>query len=422
MAISHPTIAPVVPPMAIRWLALTHFANDFFSGTLGILLAAQAEKLDLSNSQVGIASTAYYALSLGQPLFGWIADHQHKTFLMITGAFWTAVGMVLGGFAPSFGWLVAAVFFAGFGSATFHPVGLASARHFGKEAGKGRSVALFMLGGNSGFAVAPFFVGFILEATGPKGMAFPFLVSLLFVPLILTRLRPSVQGDLVAAEKISRSVQSTRSTKNRWHKAGWMMLVAYLGIALSRGIVDQAIGVYLPTYYEQAGRSLSFAGVATGAVLFFSAIGSYMGSTLSDHIPRLQIIAVSLLFIPPLLLLLLESDGIGIFIFGILLGLALKASLPLLLMMGQEVFPGGASGASGLAFGWMFMSSTIGTFLVGLLSDEIGLKAALQWMAVLPIVGFMLVFLLRGQTKTRPIATPEFLETPEIQALPTIGD
>ncbi|MBI5931657.1 MAG: MFS transporter [Chloroflexi bacterium] len=405
-------------PLAIRWLSLAHFANDFFSGSLGVLLASQAEKLDLSNGQIGLASTAYLALSFGQPLLGWLADRTGQAFLMVTGAFLTGIGLLLCGFAPTYAWLIFAALFAGLGSAMFHPVGLATARHLGQESTKGKTVALFMLGGNSGYSVAPFLIGFILEANGPHGMLFPFLVSLVFVPYILVRLRPAMLGQLTAAEKTNPPPQNTQTNRiNRWQKTGFWMLVAYLAIVFVRGTVDQVLGTYLPTYYEQSGRSLSFAGVATGAVLFFSAIGSYMGARLSDHISRLLIMGVSMAIMPPMLLLLLESDGIGIFIFGAVLGVMLKASLPLLLMMGQEVFPGGASGASGLAFGWMFASNTIGTIIASLLSDAIGLKETLQAMALLPIIGLFMVILMRSQTKSTP--RPQMAE---IQAIPTVGD
>ena len=122
-------------------------------------------------------------------------------------------------------------------------------------------------------------------------------------------------------------------------------------------------------------------------------------------------------FVPPLLLLLLESEGVGIFIFGTLLGLMLKASLPLLLMMGQEVFPGGASGASGLSFGWMFLSSTIGTFIASLLSDAIGLKETLQVIAILPVFGVLMVLVIWNHTRT---ATQT--QMAEIQPAASLGD
>lgn len=404
--------------LAIRWLSLTHFANDFFSGSLGVLLAAQAEKLDLSNGQIGLASTAYLSLSLGQPLLGWLADRTERAFLMVTGAFLTGIGLLFCGFAPNFFWLMIAALFAGLGSAMFHPVGLAAARHLGQEAAKGKTVALFMLGGNSGYAVAPFIIGFILESYGPHGMAIPFVVSLVFVPYILVRLRPAMSGQLKAAEKATPPHRHPELGRvNRWQKTGLWVLAAYLVVVFVRGTVDQVLGTYLPTYYEQSGRSLAFAGVATGSVLFFSAVGSYLGARLSDYVSRLIIMGVSMAIMPPMLLLLLESDGIGIFTFGAVLGIMLKASLPLLLMMGQEVFPGGASGASGLSFGWMFTSNTIGTIIASILSDAIGLREMLQLMAFLPLVGLVMVVVMWNQTRTtgqRQMA--------EIQPAPSTGD
>src|SRR5512139_3263182 len=94
-----PSQTQLFPRAAIRWLAAAHFANDFFSGSLGVMLAAQARLLGLSNTEVGLASTAYYVMSLAQPLFGWTADHTRRSYLLVSGALWTAAAMFLCGLA-----------------------------------------------------------------------------------------------------------------------------------------------------------------------------------------------------------------------------------------------------------------------------------------------------------------------------------
>jgi FSR family fosmidomycin resistance protein-like MFS transporter len=407
---------------AIRWLSAAHFANDFFSGSLGILLAAQAGHMDLSNTQVGIASTGYYLSSLLQPLFGWIADRTGRAYLMVSGALWTALGLVLCGFAPTFELIVLATLFGGIGNAMFHPVGLASARAFGQESGKGRSLALFMLGGNSGFAIGPFIVGFVVEGLGPRGIAAPFLLSLALLPMVMLRLRPYMSGNMVRSSGPRAAIKSASSAlaaKTSWYHSGQVMLLSYLGIVLLRGTVGQALSTYMPLYYKHTGRTLAFAGIATGAMLLFGAIGSYIGSTLTDYVPRLGITVTSTLLTPPLLILLLHADGAAIFIISILLGVVVNANWPILLMIGQEVMPGGANGSSGLTFGWAFMSSAIGTFSIGVLADRVGLQDALQFTALLSLLAVFLMFTLPGDPARRDVS---LTVTGERQAAPMPGD
>ncbi|NJL95213.1 MAG: MFS transporter [Anaerolineae bacterium] len=73
-------------------------------------------------------------------------------------------------------------------------------------------------------------------------------------------------------------------------------------------------------------------------------------------------------------------------IVSVLLGLAINISLPIILLIGQEVLPGGASGASGYAFGLTFFAGGIANLAIGPLADAIGLQEALTAVGALPLV------------------------------------
>ncbi len=394
----------IVMKRAIRWLTVAHFANDFFPGILGILLAAQSDALGLSKTQIGIASGTFLLVSLSQPFLGWIADRTGKPYIMMSGPLWTSFGMLICGLAGSFMVIMVGVLVGGFGNAMFHPVALASARAFGGSAAKGRSVALFMLGGNGGFAVGPFLAGFLLEAMGPPGVA-PFVViNMVVVPWLVWRLYPNMNAPMSAIENeaTSRPTTPDHDMPRRWYQTATALLIVYMMIMLVRGLFNQALSVYMPTYYAESGYALDFAGVATAVLLGSAAVGSFLGAWLSDHYSRVFIASFSLLMTTPLSLLLLQASSVpSILIFSVLTGLMLNANWPILLMIGQEVFPGGASGSSGLAFGWGFICNASGSYVTGFLADAIGLQEALQFLALTPLIGAVLLLLLRQPgTKT----------------------
>lgn len=380
----------------VTWLALAHFANDFFSGILGLLLAAQADQIGLSKTQIGIASGLYLSVSIAQPMFGWITDRTQRPAIMMSGPLWTALGMLLCGLSTSFPMLIAGVLFAGVGNAMFHPIALTSVRALGGSR-KGKSVAVFMLGGNSGFAIAPFITGFVLEAAGPRGITPLVAINFVLVPMILWRLSGQLTLDVPHRRPMPASTEAT--TTRRWYQGALIVIGAYMLVVLLRGLLHQGLVTYMPVFFKEQGRDLEFAGIATSFLLAFGAVGSYVGASLSDRFSRSGLIALSIVPATPLVLLLIHADGVWIFALNLALGFLLSASWPILLLMGQEVFPGGANGASGLAFGWGFICSAMGNFLTGILADAIGLQNTFQALAFLPIPATILLLMLPHHQK-----------------------
>ncbi|PJF42093.1 MAG: hypothetical protein CUN55_10515 [Phototrophicales bacterium] len=389
------------PRYAIWWLATAHFMNDFFSGTLGIILAAQNDQIGLSNTQIGTASAIFLTVSIIQPFLGWVSDKYQVPHFMILGSSITALGLLVVGLAQSYTLILIGVLLGGFGNAMFHPTGLASARALGGPMRKGRSVALFMLGGNGGFAIGPFLSGFALASFGPKGIAPFVLLNLIIVPILFWRLQTNLRDTLnnISSQSKAKHNQHTSSnTRSKWYQTTTMMIAVYLIVVLLRGVIYQALSTFLPKYYTDYGNNLDFAGAATFALLFCSALGGFIATSLSDRLPRLPIVSVSLFLIAPLGWLLLAANGWWIFALSVPFGLTIGAQWPILLMIGQEVLPGGASGSSGLAFGWGFIANAGGTFVAGLLADWIGLRETLQVVSLLPMLGAFLVFLLPAES------------------------
>jgi MFS transporter, FSR family, fosmidomycin resistance protein len=386
----------------IQWLAAGHFANDFFSGAMGIMLAAQDDVIGLSEPEIGLASGIFLGISITQPFLGWLSDRLSIPHLMILGPLVCALGLAVVGLAPTFAVVLLGAVLGGFGNAMFHPSGLAGARAFGGESRKGSSVAWFMVAGNGAFAISPFIVGFALEAFGPSGILPFVLINLVLVPMIVLRvqtdLRDSLDNTAPKAKPTPGTTATTSPVTRRWYQATAVLISVYLIIVLMRGVIYQALNTFLPTFYKDQGLDLGIAGSATSVIFVFAALGGFVASSLSDRLPRLPIVSLSLFSIAPLTWLLLNADGVWLFALSVPLGVALGAHWPIVLMIGQEVLPGGASGSSGLAFGWGFVANAAGTILVGAIADSVGLQETLQYAALLPLLGAGLVFLLPAQS------------------------
>jgi FSR family fosmidomycin resistance protein-like MFS transporter len=91
---------------------------------------------------------------------------------------------------------------------------------------------------------------------------------------------------------------------------------------------------------------------------------------------------------------LLHAGGIAPFFFGPLLGLAMGASVPVTIVMTQELAPRGLGFMSGIALGLNFLAGAIGVWATGILADQIGLLPALSVNAFVPIAAALLALLL----------------------------
>ena len=206
-------------------------------------------------------------------------------------------------------------------------------------------------------------------------------------PLLVRLLRPYLEG--LANEP-------TRTTREfiRGGKKALLPVFAYVMLILAMQAIYGGFATYLPQFYQARDISLETAGIFTSIFLLFAAIGSLIGGTLSDYFPRRQVAAVSMIVIAPLSYIMLRTDGVTLGILSMVLGLATNISLPILLIIGQEVLPGGKSAASGYAFGITFLTRAISSPIIGDLADNTSLLNALTVVGVLPLFSAVLLLLL----------------------------
>src|SRR5690606_15252324 len=98
---------------------------------------------------------------------GFYTDRKPKPFSMVIGMLFTLSGIVLLSFASSFHLILLSVVLVGIGSSVFHPE--ASRVSYLASGGKrGLAQSIFQIGGNTGTAIGPLLIAWIVVPNGQR--------------------------------------------------------------------------------------------------------------------------------------------------------------------------------------------------------------------------------------------------------------
>jgi len=290
------------------------------------------------------------------------------------GPLTAAIFMSALGMAPNFGTLVFLLMMAGLGVAAFHPqaAALASVASGGRSFG----MAIFVTGGTLGFSLGPIFAVGVVTAFGLGGTwiaAIPGIIASGFLLFWLGRVE-------------ARPHHREKPPPLRALRPVLRPLTLLYAATVSRSVVATGYMTFLPLYLHERGYSLARSGATVSLYLLFGALGGFFGGWLSDRIGGRRVIVGSFAGALPLFLAsLFLPDHVGIPVL-ILASFVLQASLPVNVILGQELSPAHSSTISSLLMGaaWGMGALIIGP--IGALADARGIQAALLALACMPIV------------------------------------
>lgn len=414
---------------AALWsLTLGHFSCDLYSGAMPIVFYFLRTGLSLSLDQVGLVSAVYaICSSISQPLFGYWADRHGGRWLAAGGVFWMALFQGVVGFVGDFNTLLLVAPLAGFGAAAFHPPSASSANRASGER-KTAGVAIFMLGGNAGFAFGPlvakaildgFNIGSLINVTGfgLHGTAVMAIIGLMLsvvLAFILGRY-PVAQPTMTAFNrKIALNPAFSR-----------VAVIALLTAMTLRAWGQSSVSLYVPPFFTQPDYGLTVAEVSNLSFVIFAflAVGSLTGGFLGDRLGGRTVMVLALLLAAPSMYALFGMHSINIYVSAALVGFATGASWPPMLVMGQELFPHNAGIASGLTLGFVFAMGGLGNAVTGFAAERFGLTPSMLLLAVLPLISALCtLFLPRQESIVRGArAMGETLETPTVVSADAAG-
>jgi FSR family fosmidomycin resistance protein-like MFS transporter len=292
-----------------------------------------------------------------------------------------------------------AITLAGLGSGSFHPTGAKVASEV-SHSSRTQATAVFFTAGQLGLFIGPVLTGFLLEAYGRPGfLVLPLLALLAFVSGLLwlsNETETETAADLSQQAAVVAHQPTTPALKSR-PTLHWPTAVPLTVIIVSSSTIGIAAINFAPKLFTESGYAPAYVGWTAGLFMMGSAIGGIVGGAMGDRFGRIPPILLGLVgAILPLYFYIPAADPWR-FILLLLAGFFAGMPHSVLVIMAQSLLPGRRAFASGLTLGMMFFSGAVGSLVVGRLADNIGLDVALQWTAVLPVVGIgAAVFLPRG--------------------------
>lgn len=367
----------VVPPR-LWLLALAHFTIDSYSSFFSPLLPLLVTKLDLSLTRVGtLVALASLSSSFAQPVFGLIGDRLRRPWFIAFGPLTAAIFMSGIGLAPDFGSLVTLLMLGGLGVAAFHPQAAALAGDLSTR--RSLAMAIFVTGGTLGFALGPLLAVLTVGAFGLERTwlaALPGLVMASLLMVWFARVRPHApegrpRPRLAGLRPVLRP-----------------LTLLYL-VVVCRSAVSYGFMTFLPLYLHRQGWSVQQGGVMLTVHLVCGALGGFLGGWLADRWGGRRVVVRSFVLAAPLyvaFLFLPDWRGLVCLVLG---GIFLQASLPVNVVMGQELSPEHSSTIASLLMGaaWGVGALLIGP--VGALADARGLHTALLALTSLLVVGYL---------------------------------
>jgi FSR family fosmidomycin resistance protein-like MFS transporter len=278
--------------------------------------------------------------------------------------------------APSYAALVALLMLGGIGVAAFHPQAAALAS--GLTERRSVAMAIFVTGGTLGFALGPLLAVTVVGAFGLERTwvaAFPGLVMASLLLVWFARVSPRPREGRPPA-RLSGLKPVLRP-----------LTLLYL-VVVCRSAVSYGFMTFLPLYLHRQGWTVQQGGSFLTVHLAFGALGGFLGGWLADRWGGRNVVVRSFVLATPLYLAFLflpDWRGLVCLVLG---GFFLQSSLPVNVVLGQELSPEHSSTIASLLMGaaWGVGALLIGP--IGVLADRWGLHTALLVLTALLAVGF----------------------------------
>jgi FSR family fosmidomycin resistance protein-like MFS transporter len=365
-------------------LTLVHFMGDFYSSFIAPLLPAFVDKLSLSMAQVGIMIGIMRFLAfIVQPSIGYVADRYPTRSFALGGLLLTVLFIPLTGLSPSFFVLTLLLAFGSVGSSMFHPsiTGMVPV-YAGRNSGF--SMSIFNTGGTLAFGIGPLFITWYVARYGLSTMPVTMLIGLGAL-IFLYRVLPMPEDQDL---KTSGFINSLKDTLGEV----WQAVLLIWCVMVLRAIVGQSFMTFMPVLLAQKGYPLVAVGVVTSLFVVAGSLSGLTAGYLADKTGFKPIFYWTHGLMTPALLLFLNLSGSWIYIGAFTAGLFVLATLPLGVVMAQELAPRGRSMVASLMMGFAYGLGGVISPVIGKLSDLFSIQTVLLYVAFIPLLTLVIIF------------------------------
>ena len=175
-------------------------------------------------------------------------------------------------------------------------------------------------------------------------------------------------------------------------KAVWRPLTTLYFLVFIRSIVQISFTQFLPLYLtRERGFTVTGASQALSLYLACGAMGGFVGGNIANRFGGRTTILISMIGCVPFLVAFFFTSGWISLASLALGGLVLLFTIPVNVVMGQELAPGQAGTVSALMMGFAWgMAGFLFIPIIGKVSDVIGLHNVQLSLVIFPVIGFFL--------------------------------
>ena len=385
-----------VPAFLTRRLAvltLGHFTIDTYSSFFLPLLPLLSQRLGLNYAMVGgLTAMASMSSSFLQPLFGVLADRIRRPWFVALGPMIAAVFLASIGLAPRYEVLVALLVMGGVGVAMFHPQTASLAGSTSPQ--RALAMSWWVTGGTLGWALGPAYATAIVNRFGLDHTwlaAFPGLVLCVLLFTWFRRVAPHA------------AARRERAAFRELRPVARSLTMIYFAV-VCRSAVSAGFATFLPLWVHAHGGSVTRGGWITTLYLTLGSLGGFLGGWLADRFGGRRVVVTSFAVSAPfyaLFFLLPKPFELPALFVGYLV---LQASLPVNVVLGQELSPRHSGIISSLLMGAAWGLGAILLYPIGMLADHAGLQVALATLSSLVLVGFACASQIGRQHEPLPLA------------------
>jgi len=372
------------------FFAYTHFSHDLCAGLLVALLPLIRADLDLNYLQSGLLISAYSVTAgLSQFLGGWIGDRANRKIVIMVGLGGVGLAALAVGLSPAYFLMLSFLVVMGIFAGGYHPSSLSILSGYFGKTGRGKVIAIHMLGGSMGFALGPVLGGLIGETLGWR-FAYIFLTIPVFlaVPLVLRVVRQQLYDRVASSASTSDGtpVKPTYKLSSLWQVLRPIAVITVLAISIQL-VVGSAMA-FIPIYLVDKHKftpadAAMFLGIIRGG----GVVGSLFGGWLSDRWGRKNTIFLALVAIGPILYLLTKLPfGAAFIVIFVLFGVIMYMRIPALqAMLMDNTPPHFRATVTGIYFGLGMEGRSIIQPIAGRFMDIWGIAQVFNIIALISV-------------------------------------
>lgn len=371
-------------------ISAAHLLNDLLQAVIPAIYPKLEAKYNLTFAQVGMITLCYQlAASIFQPVVGAYTDKNPKPYSQIFGMLFTMAGIALLAYAPNYEMILVSVILVGIGSSIFHPE---SSRVAFMASNGRRSFAqsVFQIGGNTGTALAPLLIAWIVLPNGQLYILW-FVGFAILAQIVLGYIAKWYSNKLKIASRSTKKVMQVPDLSAfKINSAIAILLI----LIFSKYFYVASITSYFQFYtMDKFGLNEVQAQVYLFYFLISVAVGTLLGGIFGDRFGRKYVIWFSVLGAAPFTLALPYVDMHLTGILIVIIGLIISSAFPAILVYAQELLPKKLGMVSGLFYGFAFGMGGVGSAVLGLWADATSIQYIYHICSFLPLIGIIAYFL-----------------------------